>query len=581
MAIANAYRRQVRSALAALVALFPALAGAADAPTCEAPPFRGDGGAFRARIARPAEPAAAREPLLRTTGSIRLLVILAEFSDLPARIAPSRFQDLLFGPERSVRDWYDEVSGGRLELTGEIRGWVTLPGRQVDYSDGDRGTGPYPRNAQRMTEDAVRAALADGLDLGGFDADGDGVVDALLVIHSGQGWEWAGSPGFSPEPDANAINSHKWTTVQRDFGAGRPDVVDYFTCPELLLALPRWAPQWSDSISTIGVYCHEFGHMLGLPDFYDTATGANHVGMWDIMDYGTWSQIRSDPRFSAPGAIPSHFSAWSKMFLGWAEPVVLAPGTGEATTRFRSLESASRNGAPAQFRANPFGVDWTRGDPGVGEYFLAEVRTLDGYDAGLPSAGLLLYHVDETRASNSADENGGERRVLRLLAQDGSTSFDPAESVEDPWGRSGAQATFDASSTPSSSLYDAIPSGVELTAITLNADSSVSFTATVTNLTSAVPLPFARPNPWRPSAQGDLRIVVSLREEGPAFSEVAIHDLRGRRIRVLQGELDALHRVAVWDGRNEAGRPVPAGVYFFRSRTPAGDSGGGKVMLLR
>jgi M6 family metalloprotease-like protein len=544
--------------------------------------------AREAPLSRPIEPGATASHVLRATGNVHVLVILAEFSDLPARIAPSRFQDLLFGPERSMRAYYDECSDGQLDLTGEIRGWVTLPGRQFDYSDGVRGTGPYPRNAQKMTEDAVQAAVASGLDLAGFDADGDGVVDALLVIHSGQGFEWAGMPGASTQVDPNSINSHKWVTVQRDFGAGKPIVTDYFTCPELMLVKQQFAPQWSDSIATIGVYCHEFGHILGLPDFYDTSTFENHVGVWEVMDYGTWNQIPPDPLWSAPGSIPSHFSAWSKMFLGWTDPILIAPGVGEELSRTETLESASRGGAPAQLLGNPFGVDWQSGSPGLGEFFLAEVRTLDGFDAGLPAAGLLLYHVDETRATNSAQTNAGPGRILRLLAQDGSTSFDPTESVEDPWGWVGAQATFDATSTPSSALWDSSSSGVALENITMNPDSSnpdssVSFRANVSNLTSTVRIPFARPNPWQPSAHGDLRLVVSLSPGGSAFTEVALHDVRGARVRVLDAteELDAQNRVAVWDGRNEAGRPMPAGVYFFRARTSSGESRGGKVMLLR
>jgi len=572
--IRTTVRRSVLGAIGALAAF-----GAEAAPVCEAPAFRGDGGP-RAATAGGAEPAPGARAL-RAEGNVHLLVLLAAFADLPARIDPSRFHELLFGPERSVRDYWREATGGRLDVTGEILGWMTLPGRQIDYSDRARGTGTYPRNAQKMAEDAVDVAIAGGLDLARFDADADGVVDALLVVHSGQGWEWAGATGpgsSSSDPDPDSINSHKWITVKRDFAAGKPRVVDYFTCPELMLVRQGLAVGWSDSISTIGVYCHEFGHVLGLPDFYDTDTGENHVGVWELMDYGTWNRIANDPASSAPGAVPSHPSAWSKTFLRSIVPVDLAPGVGEALSEARTLASASLGGPPAQILANPFGVDWTSSDPGTGEYFLAEVRTLDGYDAGLPSAGLLLYHVDEGQASNRGSSSPGPRRLLRLLAQDDSTSHRPNLSVADPW--PGAQITFGAASAPSSALYDATPSGVTLENIAMNADSSVSFTAVVTNLSSAVPLPFARPNPWRPSAQGDARIVVSLDPGGSVSAEVVVLDVRGRRVRVLgtSDDVASQGRIAVWDGRDDRGRPLPAGVYFFRVPTR---SGSGKVTLVR
>jgi M6 family metalloprotease-like protein len=515
-----------------------------------------------------------------------MLVILAEFWDRRAIIEPARFEDLLFGPGPSVRDYYLEVSGGRFQLTGDVHGWVTLSGRQIDYSAGVRGTGPYPQNAQKMTEEAVQAAIDGGLDLDGYDADGNDVVDALLIIHAGQGWEWASST-CSSRPDLQSINSHKWVTVKQEFVAGKPDVIDYFTCPELMLVQPSCAPAWDDSIATIGVYCHEFGHVLGLPDFYDVGTFENYIGVWDLMDYGSWNRIGPDPVYSAPGAIPAHLSAWSKMFLGWTTPIEITAGVGEEIERFETLTSASQGGPPAQILANALGVDWSHGNPGRGEFFLAEVRSQDGYDAGLPAEGLLIYHVDESRATNSEATNPDGRRILRLLAQDGSAALRPLQPIEaqsagDPWPN--AQSTFGPSSTPSSVLYDESPSGVTLTNIDMDSVStSVSFEAIVTNLRSEVALPFARPNPWQPSVHGETRIVLSLEASGVESAEVVVFDVRGRRIRVLETteELTAENRIARWDGRNDRGDPVPAGVYFLLARTTSGSAAVGKVTLVR
>ena len=102
--------RPIPTILGALAAILPAVA-AAQRPECEAPPFRGDAGLRTAPgpFARPVEPSDPSTTRLRAVGNIHLLVLLAEFSDLPHRIAPSRFDDLLFGPERSVRDYYEEL----------------------------------------------------------------------------------------------------------------------------------------------------------------------------------------------------------------------------------------------------------------------------------------------------------------------------------------------------------------------------------------------------------------------------------------------------------------------------------------
>ena len=215
------------------------------------------------------------------TGTLKLLVILAEFSGMPHHIAASRFGPHLFGPGVTLATYYDEVSGGRFAVTGDVHGWFALPHNELYYSNSVGGVGTYPNNGQRLAEDAVTAAIAGGVNLANYDANGDNVVDALLVIHSGEGYEWAGTTGpqaLSPLPDPDSINSHKWVVVDGDFGPGLPRIADYVTTPELQRARLSMFPTWADSIATIGVTCHELGHVLGLPDVYDVQTSESRLG---------------------------------------------------------------------------------------------------------------------------------------------------------------------------------------------------------------------------------------------------------------------------------------------------------------
>jgi immune inhibitor A len=512
-------------------------------------------------------------------GSLHILVILAEFSDLPHHIAASRFPAHLFGTGNTVTTYYDELSGGRLAVDGDVYGWFTLPHDEHYYSNGEMGVGSYPNNGQKLAEDAVAAAIAGGVDLSAYDANADGVVDALLVIHSGEGFEWAGTTGpnaLTPIPDVDSINSHKWVVVNGNYGADLPRVVDYFTGPELQRARTRFFPAWTDSIATVGVLCHELGHVLGLPDFYDTQTGASRLGAWEIMDAGVWNWIPTDPSVALPGALPGHFSAWSETYLGWTTPVVLAPPIGDVDERHVSVSSGSTGGAPLQLLQNPGGVDWAEGHAGTGEYFLAEVRTREGFDAGLPAAGLLVFHVDESRAGNVASSNVDGGGLLLLAPQDGSSSVN--SQADDPW--PGTQSTFGADSNPSSALFDGTSSGVTLSSIGALAGGSVSLTATIINFRAQVPIPFARPNPYRPSTDGEVALVLNLAGIAPPVT-VTIHDLLGRRVRTLAGNSDfsSPGRIAHWDGRADDGTKLPAGVYFFRVR--GGVSGTGRVLLLR
>jgi len=569
------------AAVAGAILLIGGTTRAADGPGCVVAPWGIGEGNLRSEptLARNAVPGPPALAPAAPSGELNLLVILAEFADVPHRADPARFQDLLFGPDPSVRGYFQEVSGGRLDVGGDIVGWVTLPQTKFYYSAGQAGVGAYPNNGQKMAEDAVRAAVQAGVNLAPYDGDGDGAVDAVLVIHSGQGYEWAGATVGSPstEPDPGAINSHKWVVQQQDYGVGTR-VVDYFTCPELQLVKATVAPGWADSVSTIGVYCHELGHVLGLPDFYDTSDLSNHVGVWGIMDYGTWNRIRLDPAYSAPGALPGHFSAWSKEFLGWTVAAPVAPGLGEATEQRVTLESTSGGGFPLQLRANPNGVDWGPTATGSGEFFLAEVRTREGYDAGLPAEGLILYHVDESRPSNNASTNSDGGGLMKLVPQDGTTTISPNDTT-DPW--PGTQSEFGPASIPDSDLYGGSPSGVTLSEFGTLAAGTVTMTAEVVNLSTDQALPLARPNPFRPARHGRTALVLSLGAAPLSPVAVQVFDLRGRLVRTLTTDTgeDAGGRVAYWDGCTDSGRPVAAGVYLFRPADSSGD--GGRVLLLR
>ncbi|MFN8180160.1 MAG: M6 family metalloprotease domain-containing protein [bacterium] len=509
------------------------------------------------------------------SGALRVLVILAEYSDLPHHIAAARYASHLFGSGTTITSYYDELSGGRLTVTGDVHGWFTLPQTEHYYSNGEQGVTAYPHNGQKLAEDAVAAAIAGGVNLADYDADGDHVVDALLVIHSGEGYEWAGNPGLSPLPDPDSINSHKWVVTNGDFGSGLPRVEDYFTGPELQRAVPFFH-SWSDSIATIGVLCHELGHVLGLPDFYDTQLGTSRIGPWEIMDAGVWNWVESDPAVSLPGALPGHFSAWSRMFLGWASPVIVAPPVGDIAEQALAVPSASTGGSPLQLLDNPGGVDWTSSAPGGGEYFLAEVRARAGFDAGLPGEGLLVFHVDEGRSGNVASAYADGAGLLLLVPQDGSLL--PQNERDDPWPGIG-HTTFDEDSDPSSALNDGSPSGVALSAIHPLSAGSVALTATVVNLRTEVPIPFARPNPYRPSTDGEVSLVLNLAGVAAPVT-VTITDLLGRRVRTLDASsFSSPGRIARWNGRADDGTKLPAGVYFFRAR--GGASGAGRVLLLR
>ena len=145
----------------------------------------------------------------------------------------------------------------------------------------------------------------------------------------------------------------------------------------------------------IGTFCHEFGHVIGLPDYYDTSgTQSNTLNEWDIMDYGAYSNN---------GCTPPVYSAYDRFFLGYLTPeqvntasdLTLAPlyqgtATVSSTSQQAYLLSASThnlNGAA----------------PSPAEFFIVEYRKKTGWDAYLPAEGVCIWHIDYLKAQWDAN----------------------------------------------------------------------------------------------------------------------------------------------------------------------------------
>ena len=192
---------------------------------------------------------------------------------------------------------------------------------------------------------------------------------------------------------------HQWTSTSDGVS-----VKTYIMVPELTddAALSGAC----DKIQTIGVFAHELGHTLGLPDLYDTdsASPSAGVGAWSTMSYQYLSTVNL-------ADTPPHYDAWSKSLLGWLTPTDL-------TARNVGVEIPATEARPyaARLLANPSGVQIG----GTGEYFLVENRQRSGFDARLPGCGLLVWHVDESRTANNREGTSlSSHRLLDVAEADG------------------------------------------------------------------------------------------------------------------------------------------------------------------
>ncbi|MDQ1274920.1 MAG: family metalloprotease protein [Candidatus Poribacteria bacterium] len=366
--------------------------------------------------------------LVPPLGTYKAIVLLVDFSDNPGTTNPALYENLLFSrgtyPTGSMRDYYLETSYNKFELTGDIDGtigippfWYRMPETYAVYVNGQKGEGDYPQNVQKLAEDAVEAADP-YVDYSQYDNDGDGVVDSLIIVYAG------------PRPgDNNHIWPHQYVMKKTNIVLDGKKLGPYAMISEYEKDL------LPENDSTIGTFCHEYGHLLGLPDLYDLSSLGSGIGSWGLMGSGSYNGAPSK------GSRPAHLCAYSKMKLGWVDPVEVVHN------QFGTIISCVET-SPSVFKL------WTNGmyGPELPEFFLIENRQKVGFDDALPGDGLLIYHISD----NIRSQYYHPYCIVDIEQADGHFSLNYRDNTGDkgdPWpGESGKRA-FDRNSTPSNCSF--------------------------------------------------------------------------------------------------------------------------------
>jgi immune inhibitor A len=494
-----------------------------------------------------------------TAAPFRILAILVKYSDRNSSVATAFFDSLVFDTAgATVRDYFNEISGAQIDLVTvnlpSTLGWRTAPQTYAYYCNGQNGLGSYPNNCQKMVEDLVDQ-VDPLVDFSQYDNDGDNYVDVLLVIHTGSGAERTGS--------ANDIWSHKW-----GINARLKDGVyisSYTTQPEY------WT---TPGDMTIGVYAHELGHGFGLPDLYDTDNSSKGIGRWCLMAYGGWNGTN--------GASPAYPCAWSRIQMGFAA--------------YTNVSGVLINQAiPNIEQGGPIYRLWTAGAIGQ-QYYLVENRQRLGYDVGLPNSGLLIWHIDDGKASlqNPNDQEwypglpAASHACVALEQSDGLYELEhnvDAGDAGDPFPGSSSNTSFSDGTTPSANAYAGTTTSIQVANIsassaTMHADLVVTITAGTDDpgggtLPTGPQLAQNYPNPFNPSTT----IKFNIPTDGPVKLE--IYNTLGQKVRtLLDGPLPWGETEVVWDARDDDGRPVTTGVYLYRL-TADGQTQTRKMVMLK
>ncbi|GHE28190.1 immune inhibitor A domain-containing protein [Streptomyces capitiformicae] len=245
------------------------------------------------------------------------------------------FQELYFGTGKkteSMKKYYEKQSSGRYSVEGKVSDWVKVPYNEARYGNNKCGQSNCTsvwnvvsdgltswvaqQKAAGRTDAQIKADVAkfDEWDRYDFDGDGDfnesdGYIDHFQIVHAGEDESAGGGV-----QGTDAIWAHRWYAFGTDAGATGPEnnklggakvgdtgiwVGDYTIQPEN---------------GGLGVFAHEYGHDLGLPDHYDTSGGGdNSTGFWTLMSSGSWLGTGKD----AIGDLPGDMTAWDKLQLGW------------------------------------------------------------------------------------------------------------------------------------------------------------------------------------------------------------------------------------------------------------------------
>ena len=336
-----------------------------------------------------------RMPTLDTTfptqGDVRSLVILVNYADVSFSVAnPNEAFTKMLNEENysdnggtgSARDYFIASSTGVFRPSFDVYGPVTLPHTRAYYGgkDGD---------AVLMVIDACDI-LEHEIDWSLYDENGDGDVDNVFIYFAGHN-EAEGGPEEAVWPHRYYVFTEKGDKTIQYYYKGK-DGKDYwlwdYACTSEL------SGEYGTNMCGVGTFCHEFSHVLGLDDLYDTTNSDNYtVGAWDIMCYGNYNN---------EGRTPPTFSAFERFLLGWMTPEELTEA------KDFTLEPIETSNKAFLISSKPHNLDAS--NPNPTEYWLIENRQRLGWDqpAGcLAGTGLLISHIcwNKKRWDNNTPNN--------------------------------------------------------------------------------------------------------------------------------------------------------------------------------
>ena len=343
----------------------------------------------------------------------RGLVILVNFKDLSFETSGAEMDSMVTGEnytrnysysyrgktyninsQGSARKYFQDASNGQYNPQFDVIGPVTISNNMSYYGKNDSyGSDMYP---DKMVSEACK--LADTqfhVDFTQYDNNNDGYVDFVFVVYAGFGEADGGA--------STTIWPHSWNLI----AAGTQCNVDGKTVD--LYACGNELDYYSKKHTGIGTFCHEFSHVLGLPDLYITNT-ASHTTLneWDIMDYGPYNN---------EGNTPPTYSAYERFFMGWLQPRLI---TEPENVVLKDLQESNE----ALLISSTDQHNLIGNDPNPTTFYMVENRQQNGWDEHLPGHGMMLTKIQYSynRWYQNSVNNTSSKMGVDLIEAKGNTS---------------------------------------------------------------------------------------------------------------------------------------------------------------
>ena len=368
-------------------------------------------------------------PQVPTLGSPRIPIILVNYTDVTFidEDPVATFQNQFNRMEYSSLHYFESQSNGKFSPRFDILGPVDLPQNREYYGGNIYKYGQeLDQQLGTMIYEAC-TGIAGDVNFSDYDNDGDGYVDVVVVLYAGVGeaQAWRTVPECVWPCQWDMQESYDWgCSTVGPFRLNGVTIDRYAVFNEL-----EGSSNSSRNIDGVGTFCHEFGHCLGLPDFYAT-TGATVYGMntWDIMDIGCYLDN---------GYRPCGYTSYERHFMGWMD--LIDP---VENTRYTMPPLNTPEGTAVR----------VTNDANSNEYYLLEYRVKTGWDQFLSSEGIMILHVDYDKWAWDNNTPNNDRSHPRMTIIPADNMLSSGTNANDLWPLGGLDSLTN-NSTPAATVY--------------------------------------------------------------------------------------------------------------------------------